>query len=226
MSVRERLDAVRERVHAACKKRGDGSPVALIGVTKKHPTDKIKAAVEAGLGDVGENYAQELRDKRKELHGLEVRWHFIGPVQTNKVKYVLGTACIHTVDRRELLHALEQRAARDDVTQEVLVQVNVAHEAQKHGADPDALADLLAAFADLERIRCVGLMVIPPLSDPERTRPHFRRLRQLRDELDRTTRPGVELRELSMGMSSDFEVAIEEGATMVRVGTSIFGPRP
>lgn len=226
MSVAERLDAIRSRIDAACRKRGEGPDVRLIGVSKKQPARAITEAVQAGLQDVGENYAQELRDKRRELADLEVRWHFIGPVQTNKVKYVVGTALIHTVDRRELLQALQQRAERQDVSQDVLVQVNVAGETQKHGVDPADLPELLDAFADTSRVRCLGLMVIPPLGDPEETRPFFRRLRALRDEHRATSRPNVDLRELSMGMSADFEVAIEEGATMVRVGTAVFGPRP
>lgn len=226
-SFAERLNAVRERMEAAMAHRGPGPAVTLVGVSKRHPPAAILEALDAGLYDLGENYAQELRDKRRAIDDPRARWHFIGPLQTNKVKYVVGgTALVHTVDRPELLEALERRAAGHDVDVDVLVQVNVAHEGVKSGVDPDALPDLLDRFADVQRVRCRGLMVIPPIGPPEATRPHFVALRQLRDAMASRARPGVELSQLSMGMSADFEVAIEEGASIVRVGTALFGTRP
>jgi pyridoxal phosphate enzyme (YggS family) len=230
--IASRLARIRERVEAAVRRRGGGDAVTLIGVSKRQPVDAIRAAHAAGLRDFGENYAQELRDKVSELDALDARWHFIGGLQSNKVKYVVGRTpipiLIHTVDRASLLTAIDKRAGSADVVQEVLVEVNLG-EQQKAGVEIDAVAPLLDAFAATEHVRCVGLMVIPPASPtgaPEQTRPHFRALRTLRDELARTARRNVDLRHLSMGMSSDFEVAIEEGATLVRVGTAIFGPRP
>jgi pyridoxal phosphate enzyme (YggS family) len=223
--VATRLSAVRARIDAAVRRRGGGA-VRLVGVSKKQPLEAIRAAHAAGLRDFGENYAQELRDKRAALSELDLRWHFIGPLQSNKVKLVVGAALVHAIDRASLLADFESRAAKRGATQDVLVQVNVAREAAKAGCDPDHVAPLLDAFAPLSHVRCRGLMLIPPLADAEATRPHFRALARLRDHLAATTRPGVELAELSMGMSDDFEVAIEEGATIVRVGTAVFGPRP
>lgn len=224
-TVADRLARIRERVEAAVARRGDGDPVTLIGVSKRQPVDAIRAAQAAGLRDFGENYAQELRDKAGELAALELRWHFIGGLQSNKVKYVVGTSLIHTVDRPSLLTAIDKRARSQGLVQDVLVEVNLGEE-QKAGVAADAVAPLLDAFAATEHTRCIGLMVIPPPGDPEQTRPHFRALRRLRDALAATARARVDLRHLSMGMSTDFEVAIEEGATLVRVGTAIFGPRP
>jgi PLP dependent protein len=224
-SIADRLARVRERIAAAAARRGPGPCPLLVGVSKRQPIAAVAEAVEAGLLDFGENYGQELRDKRRVLTA-PIRWHFIGPIQTNKVKLVVGTHLLHTVDRAELLDAIEHRARSQGVRQSVLIQVNIAGETAKHGADPDALPALLDRFAGLEHVVCRGLMLIPPLLAPEQTRPHFAALRRLRDHLARTQRPHVELVELSMGMSSDFEVAIAEGATIVRVGTAIFGSRP
>jgi pyridoxal phosphate enzyme (YggS family) len=226
VSIAANVVQVRERVAAAIARRGAGPEVVLVGVGKLQPASALREAAAAGLLDIGENYAQELRDKRRELADLPIRWHFIGPVQSNKVKYVVGSALVHAVDRVELVEALDARADREGVDQDVLVQVNVAGEVAKHGVRPSDVTALLDRFADCRRLHCRGLMLIPPLLPPEATRPHFAELRRLRDALLRTTRPRVELRILSMGMSADFEVAIEEGATHVRVGTALFGARP
>jgi pyridoxal phosphate enzyme (YggS family) len=200
--------------------------VRLIAVSKKMPVDDLRAAVGAGQIDLGESYGQELRDKRQLLAADPVapRWHFIGPLQANKVKYVAGqVALIHSVDSLALLEELERRAA----PQAVLVQVNVAGESQKRGAPPEALPALLDRFATLSHVRCEGLMTIPPLADdPAASRPHFAALRALRDREAARPRPGVSLDALSMGMSHDLEAAVAEGATYVRIGTAIFGSRP
>ena len=222
----DRIAAVRERIASAVARRGAGPDVTLCAVSKRHPAAAIRAAAALGLRDFGENYAQELRDKRAQLDDLpDIRFHAIGPVQTNKVPLVVGTALVHTVDRRELVAKLDARAARAGLVQDTLVQVGLAGEAQKAGVSPDEVGALLDAYADATHVRCRGLMLIPPAGDPEATRPWFRALRELRDELAAVRRPHVDLVELSMGMSGDYEVAIEEGATIVRVGTAIFGPR-
>ena len=220
-----RLASIRERVEAAAATAGVPCPL-LIGVSKRQPISKLEQAAAAGLFDFGENYAQELRDKRRDFVEPRARWHFIGPVQTNKVKYIVGAAYIHTVDRPALLDAIEKRATAQDIVQSVLVQVNVADEPQKHGVAAEQAGDLLARFADCDHVRCKGLMLIPPQGTPQQTAIHFHELRRLRDRLAATKRAGVTLGELSMGMSADFETAIAAGATMVRVGTAIFGPRP
>lgn len=224
--IAARLASVHAQIDAAVARRGDGPPVRLVGVSKRQPLPSLDAAAAAGLRDFGENYAQELRDKQHARPDVDWRWHFIGALQRNKIRYVVGCSLIHTVDRTELLAPLQRRAESTDHVQDVLVQVNVAGEEGKAGLPPHELPALLDGFAELSHVRCRGLMLIPPQGSPEQTRPHFAALRRLAQEHAATPRPHVELRELSMGMSADFEVAIEEGATLVRVGTAVFGPRP
>jgi len=225
-AIADGLAQVRERIAAAeqAAGRAPGS-VRLLAVSKKMAADDVRAALAAGQRAFGENYAQELRDKRAALAGEPhpPEWHYIGPLQSNKVKYVAGqVALAHTVDSAALLEALEARA----VPQACLVQVNVAGEAQKRGVAPGDLPALLDRFATMAHVTCAGLMVIPPFTDdPDDARPHFAALRALRDREAQIARPHVELRELSMGMSGDLEAAIAEGATIVRVGTAIFGAR-
>jgi PLP dependent protein len=206
------LASVRESVLRACARASrDPASVTLIAVSKTKPIDSIKEAAAEGQRDFGENYAQEFRDKF-ELEPSLV-WHFIGSLQSNKVKYVVNKAAlIHTCDRLSLAQEISKRASFE---QRVLLEVNIGREPQKAGVLPEDASSLLDIVKSLPRIRCDGLMCIPPASgDP---RPHFRALRELSQKL--------QLRELSMGMSADFEVAIEEGATMVRVGSAIFGAR-
>jgi PLP dependent protein len=230
-----RLRDVRARVAAAAtaagRKAGD---VTLIAVSKKMPPDDVAHALAAGQLDFGENYAQELRDKRAAIDAAAAagatvagaRWHFIGPLQANKVKYVAGkVALLHTIDSSDLLDEVARRTPAG-ATQECLVQVNVASEARKHGVAPAELPALLDRFAAHAQVRCVGLMLIPPLGEEaEASRPHFAALRALRDAERGRARANVDLVHLSMGMSHDLEVAIAEGATLVRVGTAIFGER-
>jgi pyridoxal phosphate enzyme (YggS family) len=180
-------------------------------------------ALAAGQRAFGENYVQEAVEKMDALAGRDVEWHFIGPLQSNKVKYVAGqVALVHSVDSIALAEAIEARGA----PQPCLVQVNIAGEASKRGVTTDALGALLDRFATFTRLRCAGLMLIPPLgARPELARPHFAALRALRDVEQARGRPNVDLAELSMGMSDDLEIAIAEGATLVRVGTAIFGRR-
>ncbi len=189
------------------------------------PADDVRAALAAGQIDFGESYGQEFRDKRQAFgaDAPQPRWHFIGPLQANKVKYVAGhVALVHSVDSAELVAELERRGD----PQACLIQVNVAGEIQKRGVAPDALPALLDLFANLRHVRCEGLMTVPPLADdPEASRPHFAALRTLLEREGARSRPGVSLRELSMGMSHDLEVAVAEGATLIRVGTAIFGAR-
>jgi len=225
-AIADGLAQVRERIAAAERAAGRAlGSVQLLAVSKKMTADDVRAALAAGQRAFGENYAQELRDKRAALaaepHPPE--WHYIGPLQSNKVKYVAGqVALAHTVDSAALLEALEARG----VPQACLVQVNVAGEAQKRGIAPGELPALLDRFAAMSHVTCAGLMVIPPFTDdPEDARPHFAALRALRDREATIARPRVALRELSMGMSGDLEVAVAEGATIVRVGTAIFGAR-
>jgi pyridoxal phosphate enzyme (YggS family) len=209
------LAAVRERIAAACSRAGrDPASVRLVAVGKTKPIEMLRAAQEAGQRIFGENYAQELREKAEALSGVE--WHFVGALQTNKAKLVVGRAAlIHTCDRLALAQELSKRAKNAAVTQRVLLEVNVGREPQKAGALPEDVPALLEQVRALEALAPEGLMCIPPLEgDPRR---YFRSLRQLAE--------GLGLRELSMGMTADYETAIEEGATLVRVGTAIFGER-
>ena len=232
--IAERLATVRQRIAAAAERAGrDPEQITLLGVAKRKSAEQIAAAVGAGLRDVGENYVQEAVAKIPQVGALLAetgtpppRWHFIGQLQRNKARDVADHFdCAASVDRERLGAELDRRAALLDRTLDVLLQINVSGEGQKGGADPAAAQDLLSASARWPRLRVVGLMAIPAAAeDPEATRPAFARLRELRDNL-RGRMGGEHLAELSMGMSGDFEVAIEEGATIVRVGTAIFGPR-
>lgn len=223
-----RIAAVRRRVAAAAERAGrPPDAVSVVAVTKGVAPERVRVAVELGLRDLGENRAQELRAKMASLADLPARWHFVGRLQTNKVRDVVGrVALIHSLDRWELALAIDRRARSAGLRQECLVQVNVSGEATKAGVAPEEAADFVRRVARLQGIRVVGLMTIaPPADHPEEVRPVFRRLRQLCEELRREGLEGVEMRHLSMGMSGDFEVAIEEGATLVRIGTALFGPR-
>jgi len=216
VGVAENLARVQERIRAACSRAGrDRDTVQLVAVSKGQPIEAVLLAFAAGQTVFGENYAQELHEKADALP--EAEWHFIGALQTNKVKIVVGhSALVHTCDRASLANELSKRAEMKNIVQRVLLEVNVGREPQKGGALPEQVDALHAAVRELERLRCEGLMCIPPPDqDP---RPHFRALREMRDRLG--------LRELSMGMTADFETAIEEGATIVRIGTAIFGERP
>ncbi|WP_291448776.1 YggS family pyridoxal phosphate-dependent enzyme [Desulfovibrio sp.] len=230
--LRERYARVLERLDAACAAAGRGrDDVVLIAVSKLHPAADVAAVARAGQLDFGENYVQEALQKREELAGepacRNVRWHMIGHVQSRKAAQVAGAfALIHTLDSRKLADGLERRLAVLEARQPVLMEVNVAAEPQKSGImaeDLPALADYIVESCPHLELR--GLMCLPPVFDAgEAARPHFARLRVLCEEL--RARLGLPLPELSMGMSGDFEAAVAEGATMVRIGTDIFGPRP
>ena len=215
MDVAANLAHVRERIAAACARAGrDPASVRLVAVSKTKPLELLRAAQAAGQDVFGENYAQELKEKADALAGAE--WHFVGALQTNKAKVVVGRAAlIHTCDRLALAQELSKRAKAAGLVQRVLIEVNVGREPQKAGVLPEDVAALLEHVRGLPALSCVGLMCIPPAEgDP---RQHFRALKRLGLSLG--------LPELSMGMTADFEVAIEEGATLVRVGTAIFGER-
>jgi PLP dependent protein len=219
--IGDRLEAVHDRMVRACQKAGrQEEGVRLIAVSKKVDTDRIRVAALLGVTDFGENYIQEARAKI-EMLPEELCWHMIGHVQTNKIKYVPGLfKYVHSVDRQELLDALEKFGKPINL----LFEVNLSGEPQKHGADADGLRRMLERGGKLKHIKPVGLMTMAPYVDnQEETRHVFAGLRKLLESLNREF--ALEMQELSMGMSSDFEVAIEEGATMVRIGTALFGER-
>lgn len=223
------LDGMAAAVHSAGREPGS---VRLVAVSKFHPAADIAELCRLGQKDFGENYIQEARSKQEELSALDIRWHAIGPVQTNKAREVAGRfALLHTLDRAELARAILRRLP-EGRTQDTLIQVNIGEEAQKSGVHPAALPRLFDELlenglisAEGPGLRVCGLMCLPPrCGEGEAARPYFVRLRELRDDLVR--RCGFPLPELSMGMSGDYREAIEEGATIIRVGTEIFGPRP
>lgn len=226
--IARRLAEIQGRIAAAAHRAGrDPAEVRLVAVSKTVGLEALRQAVAAGQRLFGENYLQEAQRKMAAL-GPEVEWHFIGHLQSNKAKGAVGRfALIHSLDRLSLAEALEKAAARLGVVHEVLVQVNLAGEASKSGVAPEAAADLLRELKRCSHLRVRGLMTLPPFfPDPEAVRPYFRALRELRDRLAAQGLSDTGLPELSMGMSSDFEVAVEEGATLIRVGTALFGPRP
>jgi len=223
-----RLAEVRNRIADAAGRAGrPPESVRLIAVSKTHPLDAVKAAADAGQLDFGENKVQEALHKIAQSADTRLRWHLIGHVQSNKArKAAAAVQSVHAVDSVDLLTRIDQGAAAAGRTLEVLVQVDLALEDTKHGAAVDEVPGIFTAAADCRSVALVGLMLLPPLTEnPEDARPWFARLRALRDQLAEGGVPPDRLRELSMGMSHDFAVAIEEGATMVRVGTAIFGAR-
>jgi PLP dependent protein len=225
-SIRERAAHVLSRVARAAERSGrKGEEIRLIAVGKTQPAGYIGEAMEAGLSVFGENYVQEAEEKIRAYPQAE--WHFIGKLQRNKVKKAVSLfSWIQTVDSLELLGEISRRAEEAKKVLPVLAEVNLAGEGSKAGVDPDELAQIAGAAAGLPGIRLKGLMAIPPWTeDPEETRPYFIRLRELLSECVSRGGAGAQMTELSMGMSNDFEAAIEEGATMVRVGTAIFGSR-
>jgi pyridoxal phosphate enzyme (YggS family) len=226
--IAQNLEEVKKRLTAAAQRAGrDPAAVKLVAVSKTVDVDRIREAAAAGQTIFGENYLQEARAKIAAL-GLPVSWHLVGHLQTNKAKGAVALFhLIHSVDRLKLARALEQAAAADRKVQEILIQVNLGGEESKSGAAPQEVPSLLREIARMEHLRVAGLMTMPPwFQAPEKVRPYFRGLRELRDRLRALDLIASPLNELSMGMSGDYEVAVEEGATLVRVGTAIFGSRP
>jgi len=227
--LQTRLDSVRARI-AACVQRSNRAPeeITLVAVSKTHPPQLLREAIGIGVTDLGENRVQEAGPKIAEVGRSAARWHLIGHLQTNKARKAISLFdVIHSLDSISLARRLEQ-ASIDEGREElrVLIQVDLAGEATKSGIVPEKLLDLVEVVNDCSRLKFAGLMVLPPFfEDRERVRPFFRRLKELRDELQLKRYFGVERGELSMGMTHDFEVAIEEGATMLRIGTAIFGER-
>jgi len=226
-NITANLAEIHNRIERACQKSGRNPvEVRLVAVSKVKPAEQVEEAFHAGQKLFGESYVQEFRDKEP-LVGSPVQWHFIGGLQSNKVKYLRGkVVMIHSVDRLSLANEIDRQWGKIDGSVEILLQVNVGDEASKSGCAPEDLENLVRSVAPLSNLRIKGLMCLPPHSDdPEQVRPFFRQLRKLAEQINKLHLPGIEMMELSMGMSGDFEVAVEEGATLVRVGTAIFGAR-
>lgn len=228
--IKGALARINKKMAAACSRVGrKREDVTLLAISKYHPVQAIESAAECGQKAFGENYLQEAEEKRKLLategRGQDLQWHFTGHLQTRKAKTAAGAfRLIHTLDSAKLAMALQKGLFEKGLFQDVLIEVNIGREQQKSGSDPEGvlpLADMLQR--DCPNLNLLGLMCIPPFQSPER-RPYFAMLRELNEKLRQAS--GLPLPHLSMGMSDDFETAIEEGATIVRIGTAIFGPRP
>ena len=218
---------IHARINSACENSGrNPENIKLIAVSKIKPAEDIEEAFHAGQNFFGESYVQEFLDKQP-LVSVPVEWHFIGGLQSNKVKYLRGkVAMIHSVDRLSLAEEINRQWGKIDEKADILLQVNVGDESSKSGCTPAHLESLVHATAKLPNLNILGLMCLPPHSDnPEQVRPFFRQLKELSEQVKQLKIPNVEMDQLSMGMSGDFEVAVEEGATLVRVGTAIFGAR-
>jgi len=224
----KRLQNVKNRIEKAARSCGrDPETIRLIAVSKTVPTNRVRQAIQAGTAILGENYVQEARTKFNDLATYPVSWHFIGHLQSNKAKYAVRLFdLIHSVDTLKLARELDKQSHKINKIQEVLIQVNISEEASKSGVNIKDTHNLLKEISLLENLSVKGLMTMPPyFNAPEKVRPYFSALRDLRDRLKQQSLLNVSLSELSMGMTGDFEVAIQEGATLVRIGTAIFGKR-
>jgi pyridoxal phosphate enzyme (YggS family) len=226
--LRLRLEKIKERIRQAaeaCGRKADS--VRLVAVSKTVPTEIVRQALEIGVSILGENYVQEAQKKFQALVQYPASWHFIGHLQSNKAKHAVRLFdMIHTVDSLKLARELDKQAAKVDKIQPILVQVNISGEETKSGIAADETMALITAISQMENLSLKGLMTMPPyFYQPEKVRPFFAALRKLRDQINAQHIPNVSMGELSMGMTGDFEVAIKEGATLVRIGTAIFGER-
>ena len=227
----ENLFQVEENIRLACEKANrNRNEITLIAVSKTKPNDMISSALQAGIINFGENKVQEMCDKFEYFNSLNqspIRWHMIGHLQTNKVKYLIGkTTLIHSVDSYRLACEIEKQAAKHDCIMDILIEVNIAEEETKFGLSEEEVIDLVKQIAQLPHVRIKGLMTVAPyVVDSEENRPFFRKIKQLSVDINNQNIDNVSMNILSMGMTGDYMVAIEEGATMVRVGTGIFGER-
>ena len=226
MNIRENLEEVERRITAAAERSGrKRDDILLVAVTKTHPADMMNEAIRLGVTDIGENKPQEVRDKYESV--LPVKWHLIGHLQTNKVKYVIDKVClIHSVDSVKLMDEIERQAEKHDIDMDILIQVNISGEETKSGVSTDEVEQLLLHAGTLKRVKVMGLMTIAPKTDNSVTNTlHFDNMRQLFIDIQAKKYDNVNMKYLSMGMSGDYETAIECGANIVRVGSAIFGER-
>ena len=226
--ITDNIDHVEKKIAEACERAGGPrESVQLIAVSKTKPVPDLMEALNYGHNVFGENKVQEIRDKVEAMGTEGIHWHMIGHLQANKVKYLIGVVdLIHSVDNDKLAAEIEKQAAKHDVVMDVLCEVNMAGEETKFGLKPEETMDFVKRISELPHLKVRGLMTIAPYTeDPESNRVYFKGLRELKDRINAEHIPGVDMDTLSMGMTGDYEVAIEEGATLVRVGTGIFGER-
>ena len=225
--IRDNIEQVQQNIKNACmRSKRDASEVTLIAVSKTKPVADIEEAYSTGTRDFGENKVQEIDEKYPVLP-KDIKWHLIGHLQTNKVKYIVDKVhLIHSVDSIKLAGQIETEAVKHGVEVNILIQVNVANEDTKFGLRYDDVIDTIKVISEFKHLHIKGLMTIAPFTDnPEDNRVYFKKLKELFDKISKVNIPNVEMKELSMGMTGDYEVAVEEGATLVRVGTGIFGNR-
>ena len=226
--IKENLETICHKIKMAAETCGrNPEEVQLVAVSKTMPKEYLVQAVEAGVDILGENYVQEAREKFNDLYTLPVAWHFIGHLQSNKAKFVVKIFdLIHSVDSLKLAREINKQANKINKIQDILIQVNISEETTKSGTQAQHALEIVQAISQLENVAVKGLMTMPPFFNaPEKVRPFFKRLRELRNQIKAENIPNVSMSQLSMGMTGDFEVAIQEGATLVRIGTAIFGER-
>lgn len=221
--IEDNLACVRQKIEQAKQRSGRTDEVALVGISKNVGADLVEKAIEAGLEDIGENRIQEAQEKFNKI-GSKVRWHMVGHLQTNKAKQAVKMFdLIHSVDSQRIASALDKEAEKIEKIQKILVEVNTSAEVSKYGISPNKVIDFLKDLSGLPNIKITGLMTMAPeVDDPELARPFFIILRELKEKIEKAKIPSVEMKYLSMGMSQDYEVAVEEGANVLRVGTAIF----
>ena len=226
--MKKKLESVKQAIKTAAESCGRSpDSIRLVAVSKTMPAEKVKEAIDAGAAIIGESYIQESREKFKALSLCNISWHFIGHLQTNKAKYAVRLFdLIHTVDTLKLARELNKEAEKHNKIQHILIQVNIGKELSKSGTGIDNVLGLAREISMLKNLSLKGLMTIPPFfNSPEKARPFFKKLMEIKNIIKKASIPNISMDELSMGMTGDFKVAIEEGATLVRIGTAIFGPR-
>lgn len=228
MSIKENIDNILIRVDSTCKKTGrNPKDITVIAVSKTVDSQRAKEAVEAGINNLGENRVQELVKKYEELKCTDVKWHMIGHLQKNKVKYIIDkTVLIHSVESLELAEEINKRAKKNNLTVNVLIELNIGEEESKFGINEESVYDFIKSMEKFENIRVMGLMTVAPFCEnPEDVRWVFKKMKNIYDKISTMKLINVEMKYLSMGMTNDFEIAIEEGSNIIRIGTAIFGAR-
>lgn len=228
MSIKENIDDILKKIDDTCKKTGRNSKdITVIAVSKTVDSKRAKEAVEAGVENLGENRVQELVKKYDELNDTDIKWHMIGHLQKNKVKYIIDkTVLIHSVESIELAEEINKRAIKNNLTSNVLIELNIGEEESKFGINEDNIYDFVKNMEQFENIKVLGLMTVAPFcEDPEDVRWVFKKMKNINDKISTMNLRNTEMKYLSMGMTNDYEVAIEEGSNIIRIGTAIFGAR-
>jgi pyridoxal phosphate enzyme (YggS family) len=228
LSIRENIDDIVKRIENTCKKVGrNPNDITVIAVSKTVESERAREAVEAGINNLGENRVQELVKKYDELKDLDIKWHMIGHLQKNKVKYIIDkTVLIHSVESLSLAEEINKRAEKNNLIANVLVELNIGEEDSKFGIKEESVYDFILSLEKFENIRVLGLMTVAPFCEnPEDVRWVFKKMKNIYDEISTMNLRNTEMKYLSMGMTNDFEIAIEEGSNIIRIGTAIFGAR-